>query len=103
MWHWMYLLTWKNKIEGITAGPDFGAYSHSNNLIIDKSLYLLKISAAWFHENLNEILLRLGFKNTKHDPDLWMVEKSSHYEYLVTYMDDIALCWEDNRNIYDLF
>jgi hypothetical protein len=67
----------------ITAGPDFGANSHSKNLIIDKSLYLLKISAARFHEHLSESLLRLNFKNTKHDPDLWMVEKASHYEYLV--------------------
>jgi hypothetical protein len=79
----------------ITAGPDFGAYSQGKNLIIDKSLYLLKISAARFHEHLNISLLRLGFKNTKHDPDLWMVEKASHYEYLVTYMDDILIWIKD--------
>jgi hypothetical protein len=76
----------------ITAGPVFGANSHSKNLMNDKSLYLIKISAARFHEQLNESLLRLGFKNTKHEPDLWMMEKASHYEYLVTYMDDIDLC-----------
>jgi hypothetical protein len=37
----------------ITAGPDFGANSHGKNLIIDKYLYLLKISAARFHEHLS--------------------------------------------------
>jgi hypothetical protein len=52
-------------------------------------LYGLKTSAATFHEHLSESLLRLGFKKTKHDPDLWMVDKSSHYEYLATYVDDI--------------
>jgi predicted fused transcriptional regulator/phosphomethylpyrimidine kinase len=70
----------------ITAGPEFGASLHGKNLIIDKSLYGLKTSAARFHEHLSESLLRLGFKNSKHDPDLWMVEKSSHYEYLATYI-----------------
>jgi hypothetical protein len=55
----------------VTAGPEFGASLHGKNLIIDKSLYGLKTSAARFHEHLSESLLRLGFKNTRHDPDLW--------------------------------
>jgi hypothetical protein len=59
--------------------------------MIDKSLYGLKTSAARFHEHLTDSLLRLGFKKTKHDPDLWMVHKSSHYEYLATYVDDIFI------------
>jgi hypothetical protein len=47
------------------------------------------------HEHLSKSLLRLGFKKSKHDPkhdpDLWMVHKSSHYEYLATYVDDILI------------
>jgi hypothetical protein len=43
---------------------------NSIDLIIDKSLYGLKTSPARFHEHLSESLLRLGFKKTKHDPDL---------------------------------
>ena len=77
----------------ITAGPEFGATLCGKNLIINKSLYGLKTSAARFHEHLAESLLRLGFKKTKHDPDLWMVDKVSHYEYLATYVDDI-LIWQ---------
>jgi hypothetical protein len=65
------------------------------NLIIDKSLYRLKTSAARFYEHLSESPLTLGFKKTKHEPDLWMVDKSSHYEYLATYMDDI-LIWSND-------
>jgi hypothetical protein len=75
----------------ITAGPEFGVYLHGKNLITDKSLYELKTSAVRFHENLSESRLRFGFKKTKHDPDLWMVDKSSHYEYLATYVDDILI------------
>jgi hypothetical protein len=46
----------------ITAGPEFGVDLHGKNLIIDKSLYGLKIStaAARFHDHLSESLLRLG-------------------------------------------
>jgi hypothetical protein len=79
----------------ITAGPEFGASLHGNSLIIDKSLYGLKTSAARFHEHLSGSLLRLGFKKTKHDPDLWMVDKSSHYEYLATYVDGILIWSKD--------
>jgi hypothetical protein len=58
-------------------------------------LYGLKTSAARFHEHLSESLLRLGFKKNKHDFDLWMVNKSSHYEYLATYVDDILIWSKD--------
>jgi hypothetical protein len=70
----------------IIAVPEFEANLHGKKLIIYKSLYGLKTSAARFHEHLSESLLRLGFKKTKHDPGLWMVDKSSHYEYLATYI-----------------
>jgi hypothetical protein len=58
-------------------------------------LYGLKTSAARFLEYLSESLLRLNFKKTKHDPDSWMVYKSSHYEYLATYIDDILIWSKD--------
>jgi hypothetical protein len=79
----------------IIAGPEFGASLHGKNLIIDTPLYGLKTSAARFHEHLSESLLRLWFKKTKHDPDLWIVGKSSHYEYLATYVDYI-LIWSND-------
>jgi hypothetical protein len=42
----------------ITSGPEFGACLDGKSLIIDKSLYGLKTSAARFHEPLSESLLR---------------------------------------------
>jgi hypothetical protein len=79
----------------ITAGPEFSASVNGKNLIIDKSLYGLKTSAARFHEHLSELLLRLVSKKTKHDPDLLVVIKTSYYEYLVTYVHDI-LIWSNH-------
>jgi hypothetical protein len=59
----------------ITAGLEFGATLHGKNLMIDKSLYGCKTSAARSHEHLSELLLRLGYKKTKLDPGSWMVDK----------------------------
>jgi Reverse transcriptase (RNA-dependent DNA polymerase) len=78
-----------------TAGPEFGTALCGKNLIINKSLYGLKTSAARFHQHLAESSLRLGFKKTKHDPELWMIDKTSHYEYLATYVDDILIWSKD--------
>jgi hypothetical protein len=60
----------------------------------------LKTSAARFHEHLAESLLRLGFKNTMHDPDLWMIDKTSHYKYLAKYVDDILIVIKSLEKIY---
>jgi hypothetical protein len=64
----------KDKVH-ITAGPVFGTSVCGKNLIIDKSFYGLKTAATRFHELLAELLLRLGFMETKHDPDLWRIDK----------------------------
>jgi hypothetical protein len=96
MWHRKCLLYGQTKEKVyISAGPEFGTIFHGKNLIIDKSLYGLQTSAARFHEHLSESLLRLGFKKAKDDPDLWMVDKSSHNEYLATYVDDILIWSKD--------
>jgi hypothetical protein len=62
-------------------------------------LYGLKTSAARFHEHLSQSLPRLGLNKTKnkakHDPDLWMVDKSSHYEYLAIYVYHILIWSKD--------
>jgi hypothetical protein len=55
----------------------------------------LKTSAARFHEHLAESLLRLVFKKTKHDQDFWIIDKTSRYEYLATYVDDILIWSKD--------
>jgi hypothetical protein len=79
----------------IIAALEFGVDLHGKYLIIDKSLYGLKPSAARFYEHLSKSRLRLGFKKIKHNPDLWMVDKSSHYEYLATYVDNIFILSKD--------
>jgi hypothetical protein len=64
-------------------------------------LYGLKTSAARSHEHLSESILKLGFKKTKHDHDLCMVDKSSHYEYLATYVDEILIWSKDSMTVIE--
>ena len=90
-----------NEKAYITAGPEFGVKLCRKNLIINKLLYRLKTSAARFHEHLAESLLMLGFKKSKHDPDLWMVDKSSHY--ISTNMIGFLLLSKDFHGEYLLY
>jgi Reverse transcriptase (RNA-dependent DNA polymerase) len=83
----------------ITADPEFGTALNGKNLVINKSLYGLKTSAARFHKHLAESLLRLGFMKAKHGPDLWMIHKISHYDILATYVDDIIIWSKDSMGV----
>jgi len=56
----------------VIAGPEFGPEVEGKCLVIHKSLYGLKTSAASFHEHLSVKLRQLGFAPSKADPDLWM-------------------------------
>lgn len=55
----------------IIAGPEFGPELMGKRLIVDKSLYGLKTSAARFHEHWSAKLKRIGFMPSKADLDMW--------------------------------
>jgi Reverse transcriptase (RNA-dependent DNA polymerase) len=76
----------------ITAGSKFGTTFCRKHLVMNKSLYGLKTAAARFHEHLAESLLRLGIKKTKYHLNLWIINRTSYNEYLVTYVDN-TLNW----------
>lgn len=78
----------------IRAGPEFGPLE-GKPLIIDRSLYGLKSSAARFHEHLSAKLRLLGWRPTKADSDLWIRDAGDHYEYLATYVDDVMVFAKD--------
>jgi hypothetical protein len=37
----------------------------------------------------------MGYTPTKADPDLWIIDKGSHYEYMARYVDDIIAFGKD--------
>jgi hypothetical protein len=72
----------------IIAGKEFGAQT-GMPLVIEGGLYGLRSSAARFHEHLSAKLRIMGFTPSRADPDFWIKDCGTHYEYLATYVDDV--------------
>ena len=75
----------------VIAGSEFGELQ-GQKLILHKSCYGLRSSAARLHEHLAGRIRRLGFKPSKADADLYIREmKGSHFEMIATYVDDLLI------------
>jgi hypothetical protein len=86
----------------VIASEEFGAHK-GKRMIIDRSLYGLRSSAARFHEHLSEKLRKMGFRPFKADPDLWYCKLGHHYEYIACFVDDvIAFPKDPMSNIMEL-
>jgi hypothetical protein len=77
------------------AGIEFGDEEGTPMLVI-KALYGLRSSGAAFRALLADTLVKLGYKSSYADPDVWMrpaVKKNGdeYYEYVLCYVDDV-LC-----------
>jgi len=76
-----------------TTGPEFGANAGRPAIIV-RALYGLKSSGAWCCDHFASILMQMGFKGSKADPDVWMrrAKKPSgdvYWEYVLCYVDDV--------------
>ena len=87
----------KEKLYTI-AGPEFGEYSGCLMIIV-KSLYGLRTSAARWHEALSAVLRKMGYFPCKADPDLWIIDKETHYEYICVYVDDLIVISKDLMSV----
>lgn len=76
------------------AGPEFGEFAGCT-LVIVKSIYGLRTSAARWHEAFSEQLRKFGYFPCKIDPDLWIIDKGDHYEYICVYVDDLIIISKD--------
>ena len=85
----------------IKAGREFGKDMNGKILIIVKSLYGLKTSAARFHECLSDKLREMGYRPSLTDADLWMIDKGTHYDYIATYVDDLLIWSRDPMAIIE--
>ena len=79
----------------IKAGHEFGAGITGQPLIIDKGLYGLWSSSTQFHEHLLHKLRSMEYKPSKADPDLWIKDCGTHYEYIAHYVDDVLAFGKD--------
>ena len=78
----------------IIAGPEFGDLA-GHVLVVYKALYGLRTSGARFHESLADTLRDMRFVQCRSDPDLWMRDIGSKYEYICVYVDDLMAIMEN--------
>ena len=85
----------------VVAGPEFGPELAGKRLIIDRSLYDLKSSAARYHEHFSATLRKMGYLPSKADPDLWMKwnPEENCYEYIARYVDDVISFSKDPMKV----
>lgn len=89
-----------------TAGKEFGNEDVGKLMIIRRALYGLKSSGAAYRAHFAATLSDLGFTSCKADPDVWMrpgtkSDGSTHYEYILTYVDDCLVVSHDPQIIID--
>ncbi len=95
-----YLEAYTSEKVHIIAGPDSGE-RHGHTSVISKALYGLRSSGLRWHEKLSIILKKLRFIPCKAEPDIWMRESHGVYEYIAVYVDDLAICARDPKEITD--
>ena len=56
-------------------------------------------SATRFHEHLSDILIKMKYRPSKADPNLWYIDKGTHYEYIARYVDDVIIFGKDPMKV----
>jgi hypothetical protein len=95
-----YLEAKTSELLFIIAGPEFGDLE-GHMLIIYKALYGLHSSGLRWHECFSACLQDMGFFPCKDEPDIWMKCVDDHYEYIATYVDNLAISSKDPKAITD--
>ena len=93
-----YLEAFTSEKVCFVAPPEFGELG-GHLLVIVKALYGLRTSGARFRARLAKSLRSLGFHPCKNEPDIWMRDRGDHYEYICTWVDDLAICSREPEGI----
>ena len=82
------------------AGPEFGPLE-GHLLTIERALYGLRTSGARWHERLADTLRDMGYFICKADPDVWLKDCGTHYEYVCVYVDDLMVFSKNPQTFFD--
>jgi len=83
------------------AGKEFGELC-DHRLIVVKALYGLRSSGKRWAERLADCLREMGFQPCKAEPCIWMRRIDDHWEYLGSYVDDLAIVSKNPKAITDI-
>ena len=96
-----YLEAKTNEKVCFVTGPSFGRYNLDGHLLAThRASYGLRNSGACYHAKWAESMIKLGFLPSRADSDVWMRDKSDHYEYLVVYVDDILYAGKNAKQFW---
>jgi hypothetical protein len=95
-----YLEAYTKEKVFVVAGPEFGELEGSV-LVIKKALYGLKTSGLRWHERFADVLRDMDFFPCYAEPDIWLKDCGTHYEYLAVYCDDLTIASKDPKAITD--
>jgi len=96
-----YLEAYTNEKLCIMAGEEFGELC-DHRLIVVKALYGLRSSGKRWAERLADCLREMGFQPCKAEPCIWMRRIDDHWEYLGSYVDDLAIVSKNPKAITDI-
>ena len=82
------------------AGPEFGPLE-GHLLVIVRALYGLRTSGARWHDRYADVMRTIGFYPCKADPDVWMKDCRTHYEYVLVYVDDLMFIGKEPQAFFD--
>jgi hypothetical protein len=84
----------------VIAGPEYGSLE-GHTLIIRNVLYGRKTSGARYHERFADTLQAEGYFPSQSDPDVWMNDCITPYEYVCVYVDDLMVMAKDPKPLLD--
>ena len=70
-------------------------------LVIDRALYGLRTSGAHWHDRFADTLHEMRFSPCKADPNIWLKDVNTHYEFLSVSVDNIMIL--SSKNIQEFF
>jgi hypothetical protein len=88
----VYLMNFTKEKLFIIAGPKFGDCQGCLLIIVVKALLygLCTTSGARCHEFFTDTHMDMRFYHCKANPDVWMKDSGTQYEFVWGYMDDLA-------------
>jgi hypothetical protein len=63
--------------------------------------YRVRTSGKSWHDLLFDTLKDMGFTPSFADPDIWMRDAGSCYEYVCSYVDDLTAIMQDPQALFD--
>ena len=97
-----YLESYTQEKGLIVAGKEFASVGlEGHTLLINKALYGLKSSGKRWWEVFSDVLTDMGFVRSHAENNIWMRNKGDHYEYIVTYVDDLGIASKNPQAIID--